>query len=282
MIKEYMVYFMTFSSRFVFRTIFPKLLQIKEAEVRLLSICEKLASMGSRISRLKQNKIKVSLLVNEVAVDVILRKDTSDLFVLNQVILQNEYAPLYDMISQREDRNEIKVIVDVGANIGVTTLYFSSLFPKASIYAIEPSGRNFEILQENIDVNGIAAFPINKALLASPAKVKLINTFRDKRDWSTRVVRSECENDIEAVAFTDLKLALGLDKIDILKIDIEGHEVELFNSKAFLSELETVKFIAIEIHEEEADRIAIINTLQKHGYTLISKGETLFGYNEAR
>lgn len=282
MIKEYMLYFMTFSSRFVFRTLFLKLLQIKESEVRLLSICGKLASVKSRISRLKQNKIKVSLLINEVAVDVILRKNTSDLFVLNQVILQNEYAPLYDMILQRADRDQIKVIVDVGANIGVTALYFSSFFPKASIYAIEPSGRNFEILQENINSNEIAAFPINKALLASPAKVKLINTFRDKRDWSTRVVRSGCNNDIEAVGLTDLKLELGLDKIDVLKIDIEGHEVELFNSDAFLSELKTIKFIAIEIHEEEADRIAIINTLQRHGFSLVSKGETLFGYNEAR
>lgn len=269
-----------FSLRFLVRSLFIRFLKIKDTEVRQLRIAEQFIENDATVTVLNENKIKMRLLIHQVPAEIILRKNTSDLLVLNQVIRQQEYAPLLDLVLKYSDREAIKIIVDAGANIGLSSLYFNTLFPNACVYAIEPSERNFLVMQENIEVNSIKVVALNKALLPSKGKVKLRNTFRDKKDWSTQVAPSDSEDDIEAIPLSDLKRDYNLDVIDVLKLDIEGHEYELFESKTFLTELERIRFIAIEVHEEYADRITIINLLQERGYKLISRRETIFGYND--
>jgi len=282
MIKECLLYYRIFSFKFLIRSLVVRFLRIKDTEVRLLNMAERMITGKVDLKVLSESKVKASISLHGVNSEIILRKNTSDFLVLNQVIFQNEYSPLNDLVLEHGYKENIKVIVDAGANIGLSALYFSSLFPNATVYAIEPSRGNFLILLENIEANDLKVVPLNNALLSSKGRVKSINTFRDRRDWSTQVVRSDSEGDTDAIALLDLIEDFDLDEIDILKMDIEGHEVELFGSEEFLTVLERIKFIAIEIHEEKADRIAIINILQAKGYKLLSKGETIFGYNEGR
>src|SRR6185436_1504795 len=66
----------------------------------------------------------------------------------------------------------VRTVLDIGANVGVTALYFARLFPNAAIYAFEPAPDNFAILQKNVaNCARIRAF--NFALDASDATLDL-------------------------------------------------------------------------------------------------------------
>ncbi len=83
--------------------------------------------------------------------DLFLRKNTSDLFVYNQVFIEKEYYSLIQLITQLSYTNglEIKNIVDVGANIGFFTLFMSEYYPDASFVLIEPDKSNADCISVN-------------------------------------------------------------------------------------------------------------------------------------
>ena len=71
-----------------------------------------------------------------------LRQDSSDAELYNVLIDQDEYGYIQFAVSP-------KVIVDVGANIGLSSVYFSIRYPEAKIYALEPALDNFDMLKKN-------------------------------------------------------------------------------------------------------------------------------------
>ncbi len=77
-------------------------------------------------------------------IDVWFRTYAGDLFVLNEVFLDQCYRlPKFLDCSFRN-------IIDLGANVGLTTLYFSQYFPKANFVCIEPNPENFLLLKRNL------------------------------------------------------------------------------------------------------------------------------------
>ena len=71
-----------------------------------------------------------------------------------------------------------------------------------------------------------------------------------------------------------------IQNIDILKIDIEGGESQIFGSKTEYSNvLRITNFLAIEIHDEISSRIEIIDLISNY-FSIYFKGETLFGVNK--
>lgn len=282
MIGQYLLYKRVFSVRFMLRIVLIKLLRITIGEIKEVGIVDLLAKEDVQIVTLKDQRIEISVHANALACRVVLRRNTSDLAAFGQVLMRREYAPVVDLVRQHCSAESIRVIVDVGANIGLTSVYLSSFFRNALVVAIEPSPSNFAMLEGNLRINNVKAIALQKALHSAHGRVSMRNTFRDRRDWSTQVVVSEDERDIEAVPLATVMSELSLDTVDILKIDIEGHEAELFADHDFLRGLEEISFIAIEIHDELADRILVINKLQGMGFRLISKGETIFGVNTRR
>lgn len=281
MFRSYTFYYRLFTFKFLIRILFVKLLRIYDTEVRQLNVADRLLDSDVKLQSLNDGRVKLAIDINNCPFDVILRKGTSDLLVFNQVIVQRSYGPLHDLVRGYLAVQEIKVIIDVGANIGLTSLFFNSIFPDAAIYAIEPAPRNFLILKENAQANRLSIYPFQNALLVSRGRVKVDNAFRDRQDWSTQVIASDAVSDIEGISLADFVKDNDLHQIDILKVDIEGYEAELFKSPEFLSELRRVKFLALEVHEEKADRITIVNQLQDLGFRLMYKGETIFGFNES-
>ena len=280
MLNQYRSYYRLFTLKFIFRAFFVKLLRIYAREVQQLDIADLLLARNIAVQRLKNGSIKVGVTINQSMLDIVLRRNTSDLLVFNQVILNKTYHPLLDII-ERNFQGPVRVIIDVGGNIGLTSLFFHCYFKDATIHVIEPSARNFLVLKENMGRNQVRAKVYQKALLASNTRVKIANSFRDGQDWSTYVVPTSSSSDIEALSLTDFKRSNQFGLIDILKIDIEGHEAELFDSDDFLSELKSVRFLALEVHEEKADRVSVINKLQRLGFVLVYHGEAIFGFNTA-
>lgn len=208
----------------------------------------------------------------------------SDLHVLQQIILEEEYGFAVRWIKARGLDQTALRIVDAGANVGYTSIYFLSFFPQASLLAIEPDPANFRVLEQNLSCSGAAQVPraLQAALLSqSGLSVMIDRQGGDKKDWSFTVRPSTAVEGIPSVSVQDLLQQTGWPQIDILKIDIEGSEADVFSEQADLRYLSVVRLILIEIHDDMADRRLIHRLLIQNGFEIEERSETTFAINKA-
>ncbi|RWU08599.1 FkbM family methyltransferase [Pedobacter chitinilyticus] len=205
-----------------------------------------------------------------------LRKKGSDVRVHRQIVIEKEYQSLIDCLIVNDKKP--KLIVDCGANIGLTAIQFARNFPYAQIISIEPDEMNFRQLSINTqDFHNV--YPLRNAIWTSLETLKLDKNFRDGEDWSIRTVKSSDDfyQEVQTITLLDLLKELGQEKIDLLKIDIEGTEKELFKDKNTYRFLDKTECIAIEIHDECVDRLNIYKILREHDFTLFNSGELTIG-----
>lgn len=209
---------------------------------------------------------------------------SSDFDVFQQIYFWKEYLPAIDTYKNNFAKpNNYRVnIIDAGGNIGLTSLFFLEHFNNCQIICLEPEIENFKILDYNLpnsDLNNIKK--INAAIWSKNAKIKIVKDFRDKLDWSFRVEETEDLNSIDAFSFNQIVKENKLEFIDILKIDIEGSEKEIFTSSNMnLDFLKITKCIAMEIHDEFNCREEIYIVLRKYGFKFFNQGELIIGYNQ--
>ena len=234
----------------------------------------------------KNNNILILKSINNFDNKFLLRLRTSDIPVFNQVVIEEEYLPIIDIVKKKYDENQIKIIVDAGANIGLTSIFFNSYFNQAKIIAIEPEESNFKQLAKNIKTNKIEnrVIAINKALwVNSTDKLSISNEFRDGQNWAKSVKISDSKNKIiKPITIKELLDNYAKNQtIDILKIDIEGAEAVLFNSLDFINVLvHSVRFLCFEIHEEFMKKELFYKILSENNFDFIDIDETTFCFNK--
>ena len=113
-------------------------------------------------------------------------------------------------------------IIDCGANIGISTLYFTHQFPDAEVIAFEPDDTNFAMLQKNV-----RSWQLNNVKCCKQA-VWIENTtlnFSNNADMGSKIESGSSSNTIqvEAIRLKDILTK----KVDFLKIDIEGAEFDV-------------------------------------------------------
>lgn len=138
------------------------------------------------------------------------------------------------------------VIIDAGAHIGCAALYFAHRFPDAHIVAIEPAPANAVLLRANV-----AALPrisvLQGALWSGPGELCIANP--QALSWSFRVTQpSVGAATVPTVTVPSLLERFGA--IDILKLDIEGAEGELFRGDT--GWLAHTRMVILELHERYA------------------------------
>lgn len=210
---------------------------------------------------------------------IVIRRYTTDFRVFKLIFLQNEFRNLIEFIGAEK----ISSVIDAGANIGLAALKLETLYPGARIISIEPDSGNFSALQKNIRVNKLNADAVQSAVWSKPAKLYFDHSFRDGGDWAISVTEKPNDGEsILATSFNELMQRFSLRQIDLLKIDIEGSEKEIFaandDSLQFLS---ATKFIAVEVHEEIVNPEVIESLLREKGFELSRSGEYLIGRNKA-
>jgi FkbM family methyltransferase len=163
---------------------------------------------------------------------VLLRHNTSDFRVFNQVMLDKEYKALADYVNKYIPSYSVKYIIDAGGNIGLTTLYLKKRFHRAHIVSIEPDGKNLSALQKNVRLNRLTNVSWLKAgLWGKGEELTIDRSFRDGREWSIALTSA---NNIAATAtlkgmtVENIMHKFSFPYIDILKIDIEGAERFVF------------------------------------------------------
>jgi FkbM family methyltransferase len=174
--------------------------------------------------------------------EIFLRSGSSDFKCFKKVFIDEEYRSPFV-----EDPN---LIVDAGANIGMATLYYSMLYPSARIYSIEPEESNFVLLAKNC--KGLPNVTLIKAALWKDGE-NLVIADSDAEKWEfTVAVGGACsggnEEEVQSITISDILRISNSEIIDILKIDIEGAEREVF-AQGYTDWLGSVRGIVIELHD---------------------------------
>lgn len=145
-------------------------------------------------------------------------------------------------------------ILDIGANIGLTSQYFSQFAKK--VYSLEPAKEHFACFEKMVEFNGIKNIkPINKALWIEDTKKPLIHT-KNKTMYSLHMVlmgseQEDRQNPPEMVETTKLDTLVeqeGIKHIDFMKLDAEGTETEIFSSDSFEKVAPMIDTIVFETH----------------------------------
>lgn len=168
-----------------------------------------------------------------------LRADTADVAVFRQVFVDREYD--HKMLSGIHPRH----IIDAGAHIGSVSIFFARKFPDARIVAIEPDATNFELLKLNTKCYKNIV-PINAALWCEDTHVGLSNPYGTS--WAFRVDAGNKAGNVRAVTLPTLLKEFDIPKVDILKMDVEGAEKEIFENNAS-DWLRRVGLLCIELHD---------------------------------
>ncbi len=166
--------------------------------------------------------------------------DAASFISMEREILQQR---LYHFSANREDPR----IIDGGANIGLSVLFFKQLYPASRITAFEADPQVFGVLEENVRVQGCGSVQlVQKALWCS----ETIISFASEGADGGRVSRAQEVGDanVQAVRLRDY-----LDEpVDFLKLDIEGAETEVLSDCA--NHLGNVENLFVEYHSFSTER----------------------------
>lgn len=169
-----------------------------------------------------------------------IRVNSTDLMALTHVWLIEEYARKKFEIKSND------VVIDVGAHIGLFTMYASQSCKNGNIYSYEPVKENFDVLKENMTINNLQNVKIfNSAVSNSDSKITLFMN----DDESGHSMFSESAKNIIVNSTSLMKIFddNNIEKCNFLKLDCEGAEYEIIEklpSKYF----EMIEKIVIEYH----------------------------------
>jgi FkbM family methyltransferase len=199
---------------------------------------------------------------------MLVRPNSSDLPALRQVFFDEEY---------RFNLNDPSVIIDLGANVGYATIYFKNQNPKAKIISVEPDIKNFNQLLLNTkklkDVHCV-----NKAIWSDERQLYLDDS-PNLGEWGIQVTKEVKKRKVQTTTILRLIDEFKLNSIDVLKIDIETAEEEIFKDSDWLK---YVKILIVETHDrfKEGSSNNFIKAISKlDKFNICLSGENIVIYN---
>ncbi|HEY0930692.1 MAG TPA: FkbM family methyltransferase [Gemmatimonas sp.] len=175
-----------------------------------------------------------------------LRPGSSDRLVFEQIFVTEEYAPLRGGPSAR-------AILDLGANCGMSSLWFLRTHPQAQVVAVEPDERNFAALQRNLRPYGDRVLAFRRAVWVSDAG---IDFDASGPGWSGHIASQSASTiRVETCTMASLLAHLPEGRADIVKMDIEGAEIQLFQDT--MDWTSSLPYFVVELHGDEAIDLAL-------------------------
>ena len=174
--------------------------------------------------------------------DLELRLGAGDFFVFHEVFTNR----CYRLPASWVDR--IRTVVDLGAHIGLTSLYLLESLPQARIVCVEATPDNAAVLRHNLAAFSDRATVIEAAIAAAPGTARFQSA---GWSWERRLGGVAGDDaagfDVRCETVDGVMRHAGLTSIDLLKIDVEGAEQAILaGGPAWLS---AVDAIVIELHE---------------------------------
>lgn len=181
------------------------------------------------------------------------------------------YTELFvDEIYRFETKEAKPFIIDAGANIGLSVLYFKSLYPSAEVIAFEPDEDNCKLLRENISLNNLKDVTVEQAAVWIKDETLYFNSAGSQ---GSKIAEEKDEQKnrikVEAIRLADI---IAQRQIDFLKIDIEGAEFGVLKDCA--NALGKVKHLFVEYHgkvNETEKLVELLSIVQKAGFNVYIK-----------
>ena len=148
-----------------------------------------------------------------------------------------------------EINNKNLLIVDCGSNIGCSTNFFLRNYENSKVISIEPDKESFELLNKNIfDLQRVEL--INSAISNKAINFKLIDDSNNSNDYRGKnVLETSNINSMKAITVNQILSSKKNKNFYpyLIKIDIEGHEKQLFENNT--EWIDQFKIIIVEIHD---------------------------------
>lgn len=213
-----------------------------------------------------------------------IRPGVSDWIVMERIFLDREYDPVSAPHDAAMDvrcatiraAGRIPLIIDCGANVGLSAVWFAERFPAAIVVAIEPEQGNFEVLSRNAQ-NHPTLRPLRAAISHRAGRVTLTNTGDTPWAWTTN---EGVDGDIATVTIPQI---IGADPNYTplaVKIDIEGFETTLLAANTGWAD--DISLVMFEMHDWmtpwSGSGDAFMTTLSRVKRDYLIRGENVFAY----
>jgi FkbM family methyltransferase len=224
------------------------------------------------------------MVLRGVSRPVWMRPGVSDWIVMERIFLDLEYDPLSPPHEAAMDRLQAAIlargktplVIDCGANIGLSAIWFAERYPQARIIALEPEPGNFAILEKNA-----ANFPNILARCAAVSdrmsRVSLANSTDRPWSWQTREAEA---GEVPAVTLQHIVAGERDAVLMAVKVDIEGFEVNLLRSAT--AWLEDLPLLVFEMHDWKqawsGSGHAFFSALARQRRDYLVRGENIFAY----
>jgi FkbM family methyltransferase len=187
------------------------------------------------------------------------RPHTADLVTFREIFLREAYRIPFPTTFNPQ------FIVDAGANIGFTSVFWANLYPQAQILALEPEPDNFSLLSKNASAYPAIA-PLHAAIWKNENPVSVHDPGYGLRGYRVEQTNTDAPSTVPAFSIPALMKRFNWQVIDLLKMDIEGSEKEIF--EADTAWLASVRCLVIELHDRMVPGCtqAVTKALSAHAF----------------
>ena len=194
---------------------------------------------------------------------IFLRTYAGDIAIFYEIFWQKVYRLPWP------DKMVAGPVVDLGANTGMASLFFAAYYSTQKLYAVEADQYNIELLLRNLsgEISAGQVRPLHAAAFAEDTTVYMQ---MQEKAYNTTVTGEATDMPVQAIAMNTVCSMFELDRIDLLKIDIEGSEESLFSKNT--EWLEKVNMIVVEIHAD-GYRGVCESLLRAKGFAIYQPGE---------
>ncbi|MBQ4495852.1 MAG: FkbM family methyltransferase [Selenomonadaceae bacterium] len=196
--------------------------------------------------------------------------------ILGRGLINSEYRlpPIKDFNPQ--------MIIDGGGNIGCSAIYYAKMYPDAQIYSLEPDKENFQLLKFNT-VFYSNIHPIQSGLWNAETFIRVEDKGWGKWGFMTFDTTADDPAGFKATTISKVLADSGFEEIDILKLDIEGAEKEVFSAPDVDEWLPKVKVLTIELHDrmKRGCSYAFFKAISKYHWFHAFRGENLILIRES-
>jgi FkbM family methyltransferase len=204
-------------------------------------------------------------------------ESNEEFFILNEIYVNEDY---HFVTSQKT------VVIDIGANVGLASIYYSQFDFVEKIYAFEPVPKTYKQAMKNFELNNLVdkISILNIGLGEENKKMAYLYDPKSKGSAGLSAIKSERYiGNINAVE-VDVEIRNSYDEISriieknpdyqiAVKMDCEGAETEILKSMLSHNLIANINFFIIEWHHESYSRV--LNLLLENGYSCFTKSATL-------
>ena len=221
---------------------------------------------------------------------IYLRNSVSDHSIFWQCIVLRQYDMLRFPQSERLmsayrtliEKGVPVLIIDCGGNIGLSALYLASLFPNATVYAIEPDQKNFEMLKQNTAVLDDRIVALRGGVWQESGNLKIVNPESGSAAFRMRASEGTAIDSIRAYTIPEICALAGVQSPFIVKIDIEGAQANLFKGET--NWVGNAHLIMLELDDWlmpwQGTSRPFFACVSQHPYDYLVSGETIFCFRD--